>query len=304
MAQPVIIEAVRTPIGKRNGWLSGLRAADLLGAVADRGRQAGGHRPGVGRAGRRRVRDAGGRAGLQRDADGVAAGRPALRRRRDDDRLPVRVVATGQPHGQQPHRSGGDRHGDRVRRRDHEPHPARGERIGAGRRAGAARGPSLRHAEPVRGGRADFQEVRHLAARTSTARLRVAGEGGAGGGRGPLRPRDLRHRGAHRRRGGAARRALRREDGGVQGPGAARDDARGAGQAEAGAARRHAHRGHLVADLRRRGGRAVDVRGAGQGRGPQATGSHRGPGAGRLRPLLPPRRPHRRRPRRCWPRPA
>ena len=33
MAQPVIIEAVRTPIGKRNGWLSGLRAPDLLGAA-------------------------------------------------------------------------------------------------------------------------------------------------------------------------------------------------------------------------------------------------------------------------------
>jgi len=33
MAQPVIIEAVRTPIGKRNGWLSGQRAPDLLGAV-------------------------------------------------------------------------------------------------------------------------------------------------------------------------------------------------------------------------------------------------------------------------------
>ncbi len=33
MAQPVIVEAVRTPIGKRNGWLSGLHAADLLGAA-------------------------------------------------------------------------------------------------------------------------------------------------------------------------------------------------------------------------------------------------------------------------------
>jgi acetyl-CoA C-acetyltransferase len=31
MAQPVIIEAVRTPIGKRNGWLSGFHAAELLG---------------------------------------------------------------------------------------------------------------------------------------------------------------------------------------------------------------------------------------------------------------------------------
>jgi acetyl-CoA C-acetyltransferase len=33
MAQPVIIEAVRTPIGKRNGWLSGFHASHLLGAA-------------------------------------------------------------------------------------------------------------------------------------------------------------------------------------------------------------------------------------------------------------------------------
>jgi acetyl-CoA C-acetyltransferase len=33
MAQPVIIEAVRTPIGKRNGWLSGLHASEVLGAA-------------------------------------------------------------------------------------------------------------------------------------------------------------------------------------------------------------------------------------------------------------------------------
>jgi acetyl-CoA C-acetyltransferase len=30
MRQPVIVEAVRTPIGKRNGWLSGLKAAETL----------------------------------------------------------------------------------------------------------------------------------------------------------------------------------------------------------------------------------------------------------------------------------
>jgi len=30
MAQPVIVEAVRTPIGKRNGWLSGLKAVEIL----------------------------------------------------------------------------------------------------------------------------------------------------------------------------------------------------------------------------------------------------------------------------------
>ncbi|MHB8594266.1 MAG: steroid 3-ketoacyl-CoA thiolase [Acidimicrobiales bacterium] len=33
MAQPVIVEAVRTPVGKRNGALAGMHAADLLGAV-------------------------------------------------------------------------------------------------------------------------------------------------------------------------------------------------------------------------------------------------------------------------------
>ena len=30
MGKPVIIEAVRTPIGKRNGWLSGLKATEVL----------------------------------------------------------------------------------------------------------------------------------------------------------------------------------------------------------------------------------------------------------------------------------
>lgn len=33
MAEPVIVDAVRTPIGRRNGWLSGLHAAELLGAA-------------------------------------------------------------------------------------------------------------------------------------------------------------------------------------------------------------------------------------------------------------------------------
>src|SRR3974390_1738116 len=33
MTQPVIVEAVRTPIGKRNGALSGIHAAELLGAA-------------------------------------------------------------------------------------------------------------------------------------------------------------------------------------------------------------------------------------------------------------------------------
>ena len=33
MGNPVLVEATRSPIGKRNGWLSGLHATELLGAV-------------------------------------------------------------------------------------------------------------------------------------------------------------------------------------------------------------------------------------------------------------------------------
>jgi acetyl-CoA C-acetyltransferase len=33
MGNPVIVEATRSPIGKRSGWLSGLHATELLGAV-------------------------------------------------------------------------------------------------------------------------------------------------------------------------------------------------------------------------------------------------------------------------------
>src|SRR6266496_884888 len=33
MGTPVIVEAVRTPIGKRGGWLAGLHATELLGAA-------------------------------------------------------------------------------------------------------------------------------------------------------------------------------------------------------------------------------------------------------------------------------
>src|SRR5215472_12905210 len=34
MGEPVIVEAVRTPIGRRNGWLSGLHPTKLLAAGA------------------------------------------------------------------------------------------------------------------------------------------------------------------------------------------------------------------------------------------------------------------------------
>ena len=36
MGTPVIVEAVRTPIGKRNGWLAGLKATEILAPRAAR----------------------------------------------------------------------------------------------------------------------------------------------------------------------------------------------------------------------------------------------------------------------------
>ncbi len=36
MKQPVIVEAVRTPIGKRNGWMSGFHPTELL-ALSQKG---------------------------------------------------------------------------------------------------------------------------------------------------------------------------------------------------------------------------------------------------------------------------
>src|ERR1700710_857928 len=42
MGNPVIVEATRSPIGRRNGWLSGLHATELLGltqkALVDKAR--------------------------------------------------------------------------------------------------------------------------------------------------------------------------------------------------------------------------------------------------------------------------
>ena len=305
MAQPVIIEAVRTPIGKRNGWLSGLRAPDLLGAAqvevvkragidpASVEQVVGGCVTQAGEQGFNVTRTAWLLAGLPYD---VAATTIDCQcgSSQQANHMVNNLIAAGR---------GG--HDDRLRRRDDEPDPARGQRLGAGRRAGPPRRPALRHARassrrpsgsprstasPARTSTAFGLESQKKAARALAedrfAREIFAVEAPIVGEEGP--------RGEH----------SRREDGRVQGPGPARHDARGPGQAEAGAARRHAHRGDLVADLRRRRGRAVDVRGAGQGRGPPAPGEDRGPGAGGLRPLLPPRRSDRRRRPRCWPRPA
>ena len=109
MAEAVIVEAVRSPVGKRNGGLSGVHRRRSVRPGAQRPRPEGRHRP---RARRRRdlgMRHAGRRAGprhrAHRGADGRLAGdrarchrRPSVRiqpavdslRRRRRDRRPLR----------------------------------------------------------------------------------------------------------------------------------------------------------------------------------------------------------------------
>jgi len=57
---PVIVEATRTPIGKRLGWLSGLHAAELLGAAQRGVVERAGIDPELVEPGDRRLRDQGG----------------------------------------------------------------------------------------------------------------------------------------------------------------------------------------------------------------------------------------------------
>ena len=72
MRRAVIVEAVRTPIGKRSGALCRPAPGRAAGRSADRGREARGDQPRRGRADHRRLRDAGRRAGLERDAQRLA----------------------------------------------------------------------------------------------------------------------------------------------------------------------------------------------------------------------------------------
>ncbi len=50
MGTPVIVEAVRTPIGKRNGWLSELKATEALRHAQVQVIERAGIDPAIGRA--------------------------------------------------------------------------------------------------------------------------------------------------------------------------------------------------------------------------------------------------------------
>ena len=116
MGSAVIVEAVRTPIGRRNGWLSGLHAAELLGAAqralveragstprsSSRSSAAASPRPAS--SPNNVTRTAWLHAGLP--------GRPAPHHRR-----PVRLGPAGQPPDRRPDRRRRDRRRHRLRRR-------------------------------------------------------------------------------------------------------------------------------------------------------------------------------------------
>ena len=91
----VIVDAVRTPIGRRGGGLSSLHPAEVLARVQSALIDRSGIDPARGRSGRRWMREPGGRAELQRHPYGVAVGRTAARDGRDHGRHPVRFEPAG-----------------------------------------------------------------------------------------------------------------------------------------------------------------------------------------------------------------
>ena len=254
-----------------------------------------------GRAGHRRLRHPVRRAVQQHHPGRLADRGPARARRRHHGRLPVRQRPAGQPPDRRPDRGGRHRRRHRLRNRGDEPRrPGRQRRPGPldhpRRRRGTSTCPTS--SPPPSGSPSGAASP----ARTSTQfGFASQQQGQAGLGRGPLRPGDLPDRGAGARREQAAhlRAAQVSRD---QGP--ARHHAGRPGRAQAGDGGRHPHRGHLVADLRRRGRRAVDGRRQGQGAGPSPAGPHRRPGARRRRAVLPPRRPGAVHRARCWRRPG
>ena len=295
MAQPVIVEAVRTPIGKRNGWLSGLHAAELLGAAQVELVKRAGIDPAI-------VEQVVGGCVTQAGEQASNVTRTAWL----SQNLPYEVAATTIDCQCGSSQQANNFVNNLIGADAIDVGIACGveamSRVGLG--ANAVQRPRVvppgrlpvGHARPVRGGRADRQQVRHYPGRRRLVGPGVPAEGGRSGGRRPLRPGDCAGRCSGGRRGGpdggARRRApCRRRDQGL------RDTtAEGLAKLKPVHARRDAYRRELLADLRRCSRRAVDVRGPGPGRGTPATGPDRGPGPGGFGPLLPPRRSDRRYP--------
>ena len=195
MAQPVIVEAVRTPIGKRNGWMSGFHAAELLGNAQVELVKRAGIDPGdveqiVGGC----VTQAGEQASNVTRTAWLSQG------------LPYEVAATTVDCQCGSAQQANNFVANLISADAIEVGIACGveamSRVGLGANAfngpgrSTARGVPLGHARPVRGGRADRPEVRDHPRRRGLAGLRVPAEGGRGRGRGSVRAGDRPARGS------------------------------------------------------------------------------------------------------------
>ena len=136
----VIVEAVRTPIGRghpEKGYYKDTHPNELLGKTFTEVIDRAGHRRLRGRGRDQRLRPAVRRADVQRRPQRLAPGRPSDRDSRHHRRPPVRLGPAGRELRRGADRLGRARHGDRLRRGAHGPHPD-GRGLQVGRRGGLA----------------------------------------------------------------------------------------------------------------------------------------------------------------------
>ena len=269
MTDVVIVEAVRTPVGRRGGGLSTVHPADLLGAVAD-GRWSSAPASTRPRSARSSAaasaRSASRRFNIARTA-WLAAGLP-LSVRRHHGRHPVRVVASRPPTS--PPSLVGSGVVDvavGLRRRGDEPGADRvSSRARRSASASRSRRPyfgQLRDDVAVRGRRAHRREVghhprRHRRASASRRQQRAARAWAEDRFAGQIVAIDAPDLDEDGKPTGTTHRVARDE-------GLRETTLEKLADAQAGRPRgRRAHRRLLVADLRRRGGRAAHDRGEGR----------------------------------------
>ena len=195
MREVVIVDAVRSPIGKRSGSLATTHPADVLGPVMQAVLERQGVAVVVGRPGRRWLHQQGRRAGHEHHANGVAVARRFGRRGVHDGRLTMRLVAVRRQPRPLADRFRGRGRRDGVRCREPESRPdrrrRRGGRCGWLRQAAVALVlRAVRVGDAVRGRGADRREVRHHPSDVRRVRIGLAGAGRRGRGGGSLRAPD------------------------------------------------------------------------------------------------------------------
>ncbi len=192
----VIVEAVRTPDrarAPREGLLQGHPPERAPGHRLQRGHRPRGHRRRRGRGRHRRLRRAVRRAGPERRAQRVAAGRAADRDAGHHRRPPVRIRSAGRQLLGSADRGRRARRDDRFRGRAHGPLPVLRDDEDAGGvrpRLHAGADGQAQHRRPGPRRRDDRRPVGDLPLRARRARGALAPAGPPGHRGGPLRARD------------------------------------------------------------------------------------------------------------------